>query len=351
MLHCAQPRPQTLPDLRRENQCVSPACALPLQGLSGSDVENVGYVIPTPVVNHFLTDYLANGKFTGFPALGVQWQRMESDALKQAYKMRSGQKGVLIRRVNPTSAAAQQLRADDVLMSFDGQEIASDGTVPFRTGERIAFSHLISNKFVGETARLKVLRNGEEMMLDVELSRPGTLIPPHLSNRDPSYFLVSGLVFTVVNEPYLASEYGNEWMADAPVRLLDKLYYGQPAEPGEQVVVLGQVLAGEATLGYEDVSNVQVKSFNGTPILNLKHLASLVTSCKDDFLRFDCDYHETIIVHRHQAEQGTAEVLRSHSIPAAMSADLQQVLQVTWPPQPAATVQQQVPATTAATGP
>lgn len=64
-----------------------------LQGLSGSDVENVGYVIPTPVVNHFLTDYLSNGKFTGFPALGVQWQRMESDALKRAYKMKPGQKG------------------------------------------------------------------------------------------------------------------------------------------------------------------------------------------------------------------------------------------------------------------
>jgi S1-C subfamily serine protease len=40
--------------------------------------------------------------------------------------------GVLIRRVNPTSAAAQHLRADDVLMSFDGQAIACDGTVPFR---------------------------------------------------------------------------------------------------------------------------------------------------------------------------------------------------------------------------
>jgi S1-C subfamily serine protease len=40
--------------------------------------------------------------------------------------------GVLIRRVNPTSAAAEHLRADDVLMSFDGQAIACDGTVPFR---------------------------------------------------------------------------------------------------------------------------------------------------------------------------------------------------------------------------
>jgi S1-C subfamily serine protease len=40
--------------------------------------------------------------------------------------------GVLIRRVNQTSAAAQQLLPGDVLLSFDGQAIANDGTVPFR---------------------------------------------------------------------------------------------------------------------------------------------------------------------------------------------------------------------------
>lgn len=63
------------------------------QALSGSDVENVGYVIPTPVVNHFLMDYQKNGHFTGFPALGIQWQRMESEALRKAYKMGSKAKG------------------------------------------------------------------------------------------------------------------------------------------------------------------------------------------------------------------------------------------------------------------
>jgi hypothetical protein len=37
----------------------------------------------------------------------------------------------------------------------------------FRTGERIAFSHLISKKFVGEKARLEVLRDGQQTALDV----------------------------------------------------------------------------------------------------------------------------------------------------------------------------------------
>lgn len=29
------------------------------------DVENIGYVIPTTVVSHFLDDYERNGKYTG----------------------------------------------------------------------------------------------------------------------------------------------------------------------------------------------------------------------------------------------------------------------------------------------
>jgi len=43
-----------------------------------------------------------------------------------------------------------------------------------------------------------------------------------LSNADPEYFLVSGLVFTTVNEPYLESEYGQEYTSEAPVKLLDR---------------------------------------------------------------------------------------------------------------------------------
>jgi len=57
--------------------------------------------------------------------------------------------GVLVRSVNPTSFAASCLKPDDIVMAFDGVGVASDGTVPFRTGERIAFSYLISTKVRG----------------------------------------------------------------------------------------------------------------------------------------------------------------------------------------------------------
>lgn len=35
------------------------------QSLKHEDVENIGYVIPTPVIMHFIQDYEKNGTYTG----------------------------------------------------------------------------------------------------------------------------------------------------------------------------------------------------------------------------------------------------------------------------------------------
>lgn len=55
-----------------------------------------------------------------------------------------------IRRVEPTSPASSVLKEGDILLSFEGTDIANDGTVPFRSGERISFSYLISQKYTDE---------------------------------------------------------------------------------------------------------------------------------------------------------------------------------------------------------
>jgi len=57
-----------------------------------------------------------------------------------------------------------------------------------------------------------------------------------------------------------------------------------------QVVVLSQVLACDATLGYEDYCNVQVLKFNSTPVRNLGHLIQLVANCTEHYMRFDLAY-------------------------------------------------------------
>jgi len=55
-------------------------------------------------------------------------------------------------------------------------------------------------------------------------------------------------------------------------------------------VMYAQVLACDATLGYEDLYNVQLKKFNGTPVVNLRHLISLVNESEQPYMRFDLEY-------------------------------------------------------------
>ena len=94
----------------------------------GQDVENIGYVIPTAVVNHFIQDYEKNGSYTGFPVLGVECQKMENPGLRKSMGMEDNQKGVLIGRIDPTVPSHKLLKPFDIILSFDGVGIANDGT-------------------------------------------------------------------------------------------------------------------------------------------------------------------------------------------------------------------------------
>ncbi|KAK9813853.1 hypothetical protein WJX73_001994 [Symbiochloris irregularis] len=305
------------PVFNANGQCVGIA----FQSIGG-DAENVGYAIPLPVISHFLSDFERNGRYSGFPNLNLRFQRMESNSMRAFYGMAPKQKGVLIRHVAPTAPTAGVMQADDVLMRFDGIQIANDATVPFRVGERIAFNYLVSQKFSGETAELEVLRGGQPHTLQVTLTRPSPLVPLHLDGQDPSYFVIAGLVFTHCSEPYLSSEYGSNYISDSPVKLLDRLLHGDRSHADEQVVVLSQVLACDATLGYEDLYDLQLQSFNGTAVRNLRHLAGLVRQCEEPHMRFDLDHHEAVLLDCKAGKAATEEILTAHSIPLDVSPDL-----------------------------
>lgn len=173
---------------------------------------------------------------------------------------------------------------------------------------------------------LDILRDSTEHHLTVQLMRPNALVPHHLAGGDPSYLVIAGVVFTVVTEPYLQSEYGGDYHSTAPVKLLDRLLYGHKRWPDEEVVVVSQVLACDATLGYEDLFNTQVFAFNGQPVRNLRHLAEMALQNKEEFIRIDMDYDELLVLNTESAWQATKDVLAMHSIPSICSKDLQDVL-------------------------
>ncbi|KAI3843883.1 hypothetical protein MKX03_036979 [Papaver bracteatum] len=68
-----------------QGKCVGIA----FQTIKREDVENMGYVIPTTVVMYFIEDCDKKEEYTGFPTLGVEWQKMENPDLRAVMGMTS----------------------------------------------------------------------------------------------------------------------------------------------------------------------------------------------------------------------------------------------------------------------
>jgi S1-C subfamily serine protease len=306
------------PAFNREGKCVGVA----FQSLKDSDTENIGYIIPTPVIDHFISDYKRTGKYNGFPALQCEFQRLENPSLRKSLGMKPTHMGVLLRRISPLAPAAKVLKRGDVLMKFDGVEVASDGTVAFRTGERINFSYLVSRKYVGDKAAITVFRDGKVMNFVIALTPHDRLVPVHIEGKPPSYYICAGIVFTVVCVPYLRSEYGKDYDYDAPLRLLTKMMHGHKEKEDDQVVVVSQVLSSDINIGYEDIVNVIVTGVNGKPVRNLKTLVKIVEECKDEYLKVELDQSLNLVLNAKEAKKSTKDILQTHCIPHPRSIDL-----------------------------
>ena len=87
-------------------------------------------------------------------------------------------------------------------------------------------------------------------------------------------------------------------------------------------MLLSQVLAADVNTGYDDLSNLQVLTFNDAPVSSLAGLARAVADCGDAFFRFGLDSGETVVLDAAKAREATPAILATHCIPSAASADL-----------------------------
>jgi S1-C subfamily serine protease len=290
------------------------------------NAENIGYIIPIPVVKHFLEDVEKNkGACSGFCDIGIQIQLMESEHIRKAMGMKPEQTGILVNKVYPLSDAGNVLQKDDVILSISGSPIGNDGTIPFREeGERISFRFAILSLFDGDTVAMQILRNHEVLDVSVKVMKPGMLaaIPANQYDVIPSYFIFAGMVFQTLTQPYLSSEWGKEWQQKAPVRFVEKALYAAKDKPDQEVVILSQILAADINVTYQQYVPNIVTHVNNIPINNLRHLVELVESNNLPFLRLDLESERVIVLDAQLASVQTPEILESHNIPYIKSADL-----------------------------
>jgi S1-C subfamily serine protease len=292
-------------------------------------VENSGYVVPVPLIERFLSDE----KRAGIPSLGVYFQKLESDALREYLRMGPKDSGVLVTRVIQGSSASGVLAEDDVITRIAGQAVANDGSISFRGADRVHFSHVLARHHVGDRMEIEVLRNGVRETFTVELKAPVALVMRPRNDVRPTYFVFAGLVFTPLTYNYM-HEYG-EWK-DIDHRF--KHYYtdGLPSADRREIVLIGQVLAHDINVGYHKLHNAVVERVNGKLIGELRDVLAALKTPLGKFHVFHLDHHTArstsdysadagtrIVIEAAKADAATREVLERYGIARDRSADLE----------------------------
>jgi S1-C subfamily serine protease len=291
------------------------------QSFSGDIAQNVGYMIPSNVVKHFLKD-IKDGKFDGFPDINIMISSMENPDIKKWAKMSKGQSGVLITDMDTPEKNKGIFKLNDVILSLDGVDICDDGTAKFRNGNLISFEYMLWDKQVGETCRFKILRDGKELEFNYLLSNPKKLVS-RLYNSLPSYYIFGGLVFVP-----LTSNYIDSWKnSSAPMEMLIAEWYGKINDDEEEIVILTEVLPDDINIGYHNLRYKIVKKINSEKPKRFQSFVDQMENLNTEFVEIILENEEKIVLDVKKAKDSNSGILTRYRINSSKSADIKSTKQ------------------------
>jgi S1-C subfamily serine protease len=240
------------------------------QGFSGMVAQNVGYMIPVPVIARFMQD-VTDGHYDRYVDIGIQFFPLINPTYRRALGLKPGDFGVMVSEVLQAGAAYGTLETQDVLLTIDGRHIFSDGRVDM-DNDRLLLNEVVERKFKGDQVTLDILRQGRKMTVSMTLTTPW----PYLAQArqydvQPRFVLFGGLVF----QPLSSSFYSVLRTKSVNLRyhyaqFLDKeLYLEHP-----EVVVISKILPDPINVHLNRFVLTIVDQINGEKVKTLEDVAA-----------------------------------------------------------------------------
>jgi hypothetical protein len=250
------------------------------QGYSGDVAQNVGYLIPTPVVLRFLKD-IKDGHYDKYMDLSITTFNLQNPAMRKALGLADDDRGVMVGSVAAAGCAAGVLQTADVLLAIDGHPIASDSFVEL-DGERVMMGEVVERKFKGDDVKLHILRDKKESDVTVKLDRawPFTM-QANAYDVKPRYVLFGGLLFQPLSRDFVEATNPD----NLRVRFFydffvsDEIYLRHP-----EVVVLSGILPDRINTYLGDFRSSIVDEVNGEKIKTLKDLADALEKPAEQYV-------------------------------------------------------------------
>ncbi len=282
------------------------------QGYSGDIAQNTGYMIPTPVVQRFLTD-IEDGTYDRYVDLALTYSPLFNPAARLALGLGDDNVGVLVGTVFGGGSADGIVEPGDVITAIQDLPVAMDGTVEL-DGGTVQMPEIVERSLRGDTVQLDVLRDGEPLRLAIELSEP---FPHNLFANQydvrPRYVLFAGLLFQPVNQDFLSANSVTNQLTRYTYDffLADKLYEDHP-----EIIVLADVLSDPVNAYAEEFKSAMVDSVNGTKIRTLEDLATAFATSADDYVIEFAGTNRPLVLEASAVSAARQRILTRYAVPA-----------------------------------
>ena len=240
------------------------------QGLTSAD--NTGYMIPSPVINRFLTD-IKDGQYDKYVELGLSRFSLFNPAMRKAYNLKQDDPGILVARIYKDGPVDGTLQKGDILTKINDKLIDSSGSVKI-DGERVNMNEIVERKFAGDKVSLTFIRDGKEQNAEITLKHfPAAEIYAVQYGKRPEYTIQGGLAF----QPLSRNLYTELAISNPRVRRLFTKYISENIfQEREDIVILTNVLEDPINSYLSGFTGNAVESINDVKITSLKQLHELL---------------------------------------------------------------------------
>jgi S1-C subfamily serine protease len=292
-----------------------------------SMADNIGYIIPSEEIELFLED-VADGFYTGKPALFDDFQTLETPALRPFLKIEKSVEGMIVNRPDNTDPA-NPLKKWDIITKIGDTSIDNQGMVKLGTNLRVRFHYLVPKVAKSGKVPLTIVRESKEMKVEVPVATRRSALITGLDGAYPSYFVFGPMVFSTATTDFAGgitragTGYG-AMLAEIGSPLIRRTG-DRPAFDGEKLVIVSSpFLPHKLAQGYSSPIGQVVKSISGKPIKNLTHLVQTLRDSKDEFIVVEFETRhggETLVFPRADAIAATDDILTDNGVRSQGSPD------------------------------
>lgn len=281
------------------------------QGYSGAVAQNVGYMIPVPVLQRFLKD-VEDGSYDHYMDLAIGTFAIENPAQIKALGLEDNGVGVMVSSVESAGSAGGFLQAGDVILSIDGNPVFNNGLIRV-DGEMMDMNEIVERKFAGDKISVEILREKKKAKIEITLKR----FLPYLTlgeqyDKRPEYVLYAGLLMQPLSRNLMEAQGIRDPLVNYVFDnyLTKEIYQERP-----EVVILTSILPDEVNSYLQGYQHGIVDEVNGVKIKRLKDIREAIKQGDEKFVVIKLlEKNRPLVLRRDLADEAHPRIMQTYNI-------------------------------------